>query len=422
MSERQAESPRMPSEQALERVYGPAADEARTRFEKLVARHEERFGPADLVFFSAPGRTEIIGNHTDHNGGKILAASITMDTIGVAAPNGTSVVTIASEGYSAFSIDEMLLDEVPRCAGTVSLVAGMLKALQELGFKIGGFDATVSSQVIPAAGVSSSASFEMLVCTIVNSLFNDGRIDAATYARVGQFAENVYWEKASGLMDQMACAVGGTILLDFSDGVACEQVDFSYDALGCDLVLVNTGGGHADLSAEYSSVPGEMRAVASCLGVEHLCETSEEELLVRLEEVRASVGCDRAIMRALHFFEECARVDEAMDALTRGDKKQMLSLIEASGSSSWRWLQNAYVTGDAAEQPVPLALALTEIFLKRVGGGACRLHGGGFAGVIMCAVPKEATGDYVGIMSRVFGTENVYLTNIRTAGAVRLST
>lgn len=422
MSGRRAESAGMPSEQALERVYGSAADEARSRFEKLAARHEERFGSADLAFFSAPGRTEIIGNHTDHNGGKILAASIAMDTIGVAAPNGTGVVTIASEGYPAFSIDEMLLDEAPRCAGTVSLVAGLLRALRELGFEIGGFDATVSSQVIPAAGVSSSASFEMLVCTIVNSLFNDGRIDAATYARAGQFAENVYWEKASGLMDQMACAVGGTILLDFSDGVACEQVDFSYDALGCDLVLVNTGGGHADLSAEYSSVPGEMRAVASCLGVGRLCDTSERELLARLEEVRASVGCDRAIMRALHFFEECARVDEAVDALAKGDKKRMLSLIEASGSSSWRWLQNASVTGDTAVQPIPLALALTEIFLKRAGGGACRLHGGGFAGVIMCAVPKEATGDYVGIMSRVFGTENVYLTDIRAAGAVRLST
>lgn len=411
-----------PTIQALAKVYGTDAEEAASRLKELAERHASRFGTSasSLSFFSAPGRTEIIGNHTDHNGGKVLAASITMDTVGAAAPNGTNIVSIASEGYPVISIDTTTLDDVPHCVGSISLVAGMLKAMCEYGYQIGGFDATVSSEVIPAAGVSSSASFEMLICAIVNSLFNNGVIDVADYARIGQYAENVYWEKASGLMDQMACAVGGTILLDFSDGVAYERVDFSYDQLGCDLVLVNTGKGHADLSAEYSSVPAEMRQVAQALGAEHLCQVDEERLLSKLGEVRASVGCDRALMRALHFFEECRRVDDAVAALAAGDKARMLSLIEESGSSSWRWLQNAYVTGDSSEQSIPLALALSEIYLKDVLGGACRLHGGGFAGVVMCAVPKESTAGYISLMSRTFGRENVYLTNIRAAGAVRL--
>ena len=405
----------------LQQVYGAATGEAVERLSALEARYHECFDTGAPAFFSAPGRTEIIGNHTDHNGGKILAASITMDTICAAAPSGNRMVTIVSEGYPEPTVINLdALDEVPHCAGTPSLVAGMLEAFRLRGYAVDGFSAVVSTQVISSAGVSSSASFEMLLCAVVNHLFNADTIDVATYALVGQHAENVWWEKASGLMDQMACAVGGTIVLDFSDGVRYERVDFSYDQLGCDLVIVNTGKGHADLSEEYSSVPGEMRAVAAALGVERLCDTSEQALLEHFDEVRATVGCDRALMRALHYFEECARVDDAVAALASGDKDRVLALIEASGSSSWRWLQNPYVTGDAAEQSIPLALALTELYLKRAGGGACRLHGGGFAGVIMCAVPKEATAGYIELMSEHFGASNVYLTNIRAAGAVCL--
>jgi galactokinase len=410
-----------PSTEVLNQVYGESAAAAKVRLEELGSRYEELFGAADLAYFTAPGRTEIIGNHTDHNGGKILAASITMDTICAAAPNGTSMVNIASEGYPMVSLDISKLGEVPHCQGTPSLLAGMIESTIERGYAVNGFNATVSSEVIPAAGVSSSASFEMLVCAIINGLFNDNAIDVATFALIGQYAENVWWEKASGLLDQMACAVGGTILLDFSHGVNFERVDFAYDELGCELVLVNTGKGHADLSAEYSAVPDEMHAVAKALGVSNLCESSEQELLEKLDEVRASVGSDRAIMRALHFFEECARVDEAAKALAAGDRARMLTLIDESGSSSWRWLQNAYVADVASEQPIPLALALTELYLKKIGGGACRLHGGGFAGVIMCAVPKESAASYVELMSRTFGESNVYLTNIRATGACQLA-
>ena len=407
----------------LQLVYGDDAERAAERLEVLRARYREVFGEAEPEpeYFSAPGRTEIIGNHTDHNGGKILAASITMDTVAAAAPNGTSTVTIVSEGYpDPIVVDVEELESVPHCQGSVSLVAGMLAAAKNRGFKVSGFNATVSTEVIPAAGVSSSASFEMLVCVIVDHLFNGDTMTYEDYARIGQFSENTYWEKASGLMDQMACAVGGTIYLDFSDGVAYEKVDFSYDALGLDLVIVNTGKGHADLSEEYSSVPGEMRMVGRALGVRNLCKAGEDELLEKLPEIRAQLGNDRAVLRALHYYEECGRVESAVDALKAGDKERVLAAIEESGHSSWEWLQNAYVSGDTAEQPIPVALALTQIYLRHVGGGVCRLHGGGFAGVIMCACPKEHTAGYVDFMAPYFGRENIYVTGIRQIGATCL--
>lgn len=412
----------VPTIDQLKQVYGVAAEKTAERLKVLENRYIDRFGQSDLEFFSAPGRTEIIGNHTDHNGGKILAASITMDTIAAAAPNSTNTIEIVSEGYSqpiVFDVDAV--ETIPPCQGSLSLVAGMVRALRDRKYRVAGFNATVSSEVIPSAGVSSSASFEMLIIQVIDHLFNHDSIERADYAYIGQYAENVYWKKASGLMDQMACAVGGTIVLDFSDGVKYEKVDFSFDSLGCDLVIVNTGKGHADLSEEYSSVPQEMHAIANVFGVEQLSQISEDDLLRRLPEVRECVGSDRAVLRALHFFEECGRVDKAVQALHEGNRSEVLNLIEASGNSSWKWLQNAYVSSDPAEQSIPLALALTEIYLRRLGRGVCRLHGGGFAGVIMCVVPSEHTQDYVEYMAPYVGIENIYRTNIRQVGAACLN-
>ena len=410
----------IPSEDSLRRVYGDDAGRAAERLSALAARYEEAFGAGDPEFFTASGRTEIIGNHTDHNGGKILAASITMDSVAAAERTNDGIVTIWSEGYpEAIVVDTAAISAIPHGGGSTTLVAGMLEAAANRGFAIGGFNAVASSEVIPSAGVSSSASFEMLVCEIVNHLYNNDAIERADYARIGQYAENVWWGKASGLMDQMACAVGGTILLDFSDGVRYEKVDFGFDELGYDLVIVNTGKGHADLSAEYSSVPDDMHSVAAALGVKNLCETSEDAVLARLSELRASCG-DRAVLRALHYFEECARVEEAETAINAGEKNRVLDLITASGRSSWEWLQNAVVPGMPREQPIPMALALTELYLRRIGAGACRLHGGGFAGVIMCVLPKDETAGYVDYMAGYFGRENVYLTNIRQTGAACL--
>ena len=410
----------IPNGETLTRVYGEDAGRAAERLSALAARYDEAFGAGDPEFFTASGRTEIIGNHTDHNGGKILAASITMDSIGAAARTDDGIVTIWSEGYpEAIVVDTGAIDQIAHGGGSTTLVAGMLEATVKRGFKIGGFNMVASSEVIPSAGVSSSASFEMLVCEIVNHLYNDDAIERADYARIGQYAENVWWGKASGLMDQMACAVGGTILLDFSDGVKYERVDFGFDELGCDLVIVNTGKGHADLSAEYSSVPNEMHDVAAALGVKNLCETSEDAVLANLAELRETGG-DRAVLRALHFFEECARVESAEEAIVAGEKGRVLDLITESGRSSWEWLQNAVVPGMPEEEPIPMALALTQLYLRRIGAGVCRLHGGGFAGVIMCALPKEQTAGYVDYMAGYFGRENVYLTNIRQTGAACL--
>lgn len=287
----------IPSQDVLSKVYGDDAPRAAERLSALAARYDEAFGAGDPEFFTASGRTEIIGNHTDHNGGKILCASITMDSVAAAQRTDDGVVTIWSEGYpEAIVVDTNNIDKIAHGGGSTTLVAGMLEAAVKRGFKVGGFNAVASSEVIPSAGVSSSASFEMLVCEIVNHLYNDDAIERADYARIGQYAENVWWDKASGLMDQMACAVGGTILLDFSDGVKYEKVDFGFDELGHDLVIVNTGKGHADLSAEYSSVPNEMHDVAAALGVKNLCDSSEEAVLADLAALREKCG-DRAVLR-----------------------------------------------------------------------------------------------------------------------------
>jgi galactokinase len=221
-------------------------------------------------------------------------------------------------------------------------------------------------------------------------------------------------------MDQMACAVGGTILLDFANGVQFRKVDFSFDRLGCDLIIINTGKGHADLSAEYSSIPNEMREVAAELGGRNLCETKEQQLIDRLPAIREKVADDRAILRALHYYEECARVDEAEKALAEGRSEKLLDIIRDSGNSSWKWLQNCYVISDPKEQSIPLTLALAEIYMKKIGAGVCRIHGGGFAGVVMCVLPKKETAGFVNYMTPFMGEKNIYVMGIRQAGAVHV--
>ncbi len=406
---------RLPEAATLEKIYGES-QESRKRYESLAKNYKENFQSDEMEFFTAPGRTEIVGNHTDHNGGKILAGSISMDTIGAAYPNGTDTIKIISEGYrKAIVVDLSALESVPKNLGSVSLVAGMMVAAKKNGFKVGGFNAYVSTQVISAAGVSSSASFEMLVCAITNYFFNEGKMRCIDYARIGQYAENNYWDKASGLMDQMACAVGGAIMLDFSkdDDHLCRQVEFSFSQIGYDLVIVNTGKGHADLSEEYSSVPNEMKEAAKACGAKLLCETDMETLLKNISKI----DNDRAILRAMHFFEENARVDKAYEAARTGDAPALLQTISESGQSSWEWLQNCYTVQNPKEQKITLTLALTKLFLNRIGKGVCRVHGGGFAGVIMCVVPQDETADYVDYISGFVGRENVYPMNVRTFGA-----
>ena len=408
----------IPSSERLEKVYGESVQSAE-RFMALAENFKKKYGHDSAEFFSSPGRTEIIGNHTDHNGGKVIAGSIDLDTIGAAYPNDSDIIHITSEGYSKeIVVDLTKLDSVPKTVTTDALLAGMMEGAKKFGFKVGGFDAYVSTNVIAAAGVSSSASFEMLVCTIVNQFFNDGAMSCADYAKIGQYSENVFWNKASGMMDQMACAVGGPVLFDFSNGSQPEYkpLDFSFQSEGYRLVIVNTGKGHADLSEEYSGIPNEMKEAAKVLGVKQLCETTLDNLLAHVNEIPN----DRAVLRAIHFFEENRRVDEMTEAIAQEDTDKILKLVSESGTSSWELLQNCYSLQNCKEQKITLTLALTDLFLKGIGDGVCRVHGGGFAGVIMCLVPLAEAENYVKYIAKYVGDSNVYPMNIRAVGAVKI--
>jgi len=408
----------IPSIERLEKVYGESVKSGE-RLSALAENFQKKYGHDEAEFFSAPGRTEIIGNHTDHNGGKVIAGSIDLDTIGAAYPNNSSVIHITSEGYDKeVVVDIDRLDNVVKGGGTVALLAGMIEGAQKFGFQVRGFDAYVSTNVIAAAGVSSSASFEMLVCTIVNHFFNDGAMSCADYAKIGKYSENVYWNKASGMMDQMACAVGGPVLFDFANGSQPEYrpLTFSFEKKGYRLVIVNTGKGHADLSEEYSGIPNEMKEAAKDLRAELLCETNLEKLLAHANEIEN----DRVLLRAIHFFEENRRVDEMAEAIEKDDINKVLKLVKESGTSSWELLQNCYSLQNCKEQKITRTLALTELFLQGIGDGVCRVHGGGFAGVIMCLVPLAEADNYVKYIANYVGESNVYPMNIRAVGAVRI--
>ena len=410
---------RLPSQTQLQRIYGECT-QSKERYGHLADCFLRTYHGENAEFFTAPGRTEIIGNHTDHNGGMVIAGSIDMDTIGAALPNDTRVVRITSEGYeNEIVIDLEKSDHVDKLSGTEALVAGMMEGAVKYGFQVSGFDAYIATNVIPAAGVSSSASFEMLICSIINHFFNNGAMTYTDYGKIGRYAENIYWKKSSGLLDQMACAVGGAVLFDFSDSNQPQyrKMNFSFDNFGYQLVIVNTGKSHADLSHEYSEIPIEMREAAAALNVKLLHETTKEALM----EHCMDIPNDRSILRALHFFEENERVKRAVTAIETGNSKELLSLIEKSGASSWQWLQNCYSLQNCREQKVPLMLALSKLFLEKIGDGACRIHGGGFAGVIMCLIPREKTAEYVHYISKYVGQENVYPMNIRKTGAVHIS-
>ena len=409
----------------LGELYGKAAvAENQKRYEDLVGKFVKEFGEKDLYLFSSPGRTEISGNHTDHNHGKVLAGSINLDCVGVAAVNDTNFVNIVSETFNqSFTIDLNHLEPSDRMAGTVDLVKGLLKGFEKSGYEVGGFDAYVTSNVISAAGVSSSASFEMLLCSMLNTFFNAGKMDTVAYAHIGKYSENHYWNKASGLLDQMACAVGGLITIDFLEPQApvVEKIDFDFASQNHSLIIVNTGKGHADLSADYSSVPNEMKKVAQFFGKEVCAEIKEQDVIDHLAELRAYAG-DRSVLRALHFFEENKRVEAEVKALKEGRFSDFLNNITASGNSSWKWLQNCFTNSAYQEQGITVALALTELFIAGKQRGACRVHGGGFAGVIMAMLPNDLVEEYVAYIEKALGEGNAYRMSIRPYGAICFDT
>ena len=393
----------------LGELYGKAAvAENQKRYEDLVGKFVKEFGEKDLYLFSSPGRTEISGNHTDHNHGKVLAGSINLDCVGVAAVNDTNFVNIVSETFNqSFTIDLNHLEPSDR------------KGFEESGYEVGGFDAYVTSNVISAAGVSSSASFEMLLCSMLNTFFNAGKMDTVAYAHIGKYSENHYWNKASGLLDQMACAVGGLITIDFLEPQApvVEKIDFDFTSQNHSLIIVNTGKGHADLSADYSSVPNEMKKVAQFFGKEVCAEIKEQDVIDHLAELRAYAG-DRSVLRALHFFEENKRVEAEVKALKENRFGDFLDGITSSGNSSWKWLQNCYTNSNVQEQGISIALALTEMFIAEKKRGACRIHGGGFAGVIMAMLPNDLVDEYVAYIEKAMGEGSAYRMSIRPYGAI----
>ena len=404
----------------MHELYGNGAAENKARYEAVLKGFKEAFGDSEeVLLFSSPGRTEISGNHTDHNHGKVLAGSINLDCVGAAAKNYSNQVHIISETYDQdITIDLNDLEPSIKKAGTVDLIKGLLKGFETSGYSVGGFNAYITSNVISAAGVSSSASFEMLVCSMLNTFFNESHMDNVAYAHIGKYAENVYWDKASGLLDQMACAVGGLITIDFVEPMTpvVKKIDFDFQAQNHSLIIVQTGKGHADLSAEYSSIPNEMKRVAAVFGKEVCAEITEQEVIENAAKVRKEAG-DRAFLRALHFFEENKRVEKQVQALKENRFDEFLSLITESGNSSWKWLQNCYVPG-SEEQGITSALALTELFIKEKGCGACRVHGGGFAGVIMAMLPNSVTDEYIAYIEKAMGEGSAYRMSIRPYGAV----
>lgn len=410
------------AERLFSGLYGKEAVAGnRKRYGELLEKYGEAFGDGgDVRLFSAPGRTEISGNHTDHNHGKVLAGSINLDCVGAAAKNKSSHVHIISQTYDQdFTIDLNHLEPSDKKAGTVDLVKGLLKGCLESGYSVGGFDAYVTSNVISAAGVSSSASFEMLLCSMVNTFFNEGRMDQVAYAHIGKYAENHYWDKASGLLDQMACAVGGLITIDFLDPSepVVEKIDFDFGSRGHSLIIVQTGKSHADLSEDYSLVPLEMKKVARYFDREVLAQVTEKEVIDNLPKVREFAG-DRSVLRALHFFEENKRVEAEVAALKEGRFEDFLFNITASGNSSWKWLQNCFTNAGFQEQGITVTLALTELFIAEKQRGACRVHGGGFAGVIMAILPNELVDEYIAYIEICTGEGSAFPMSIRPHGAI----
>ena len=349
-----------------------------------------------------------------------MAGSINLDCVGVAARNMSNKVRIVSVTFDQkFTIDLNSLEPSPKKSGTVDLMKGLLKGFVKSGYEIGGFDAYITSNVISSAGVSSSAAFEMLICSMINTLFNDGRMSTVAYAHIGKYAENYYWDKASGLLDQMACAVGGLITIDFIEPAEpkVEKIDFDFGSQNHSLIIVQTGRGHADLSADYSSVPNEMKKVAEYFGREVCSQITEKDVIDNLPEIRKFAG-DRSVLRALHFFEENKRVEAEVKALKENRFQDFLKNITASGNSSWKWLQNCYTTSSCQEQGITVTLALTELFIEEKGRGACRVHGGGFAGVIMAMLPNDLVDEYIKYIEKAAGEGSAYRMSIRPYGAV----
>ncbi len=409
---------------ALTDLYGNhpgTLQDQKNRYVELVKQFQEVF-PNDtgVDLFSSPGRTEVGGNHTDHNAGRVLAAAVNLDILAVVSPTDDRNIVIDSWGYRKIEVDSRNLEKLEEEVATpAALVRGICARMQQHGYRTGGFHACFTSRVPNGSGLSSSAAFEVMVVTILNHLYNGGNISPIETAMIGQYAENVYFGKPCGLMDQTTSAVGGFVTIDFKDfqKPIVHKVDYEFANNGYSLAIIGTGGSHADLTFEYAAIESEMKSVARFLGGQVLREFSAGEVLEQIPAMRGKVS-DRAILRALHFFSDDARVARQVQALEDNRFGDFLQLVVESGYSSWMLNQNVFSTRNVSEQGVSLALAVAESMLKD--RGAWRVHGGGFAGTIQAFVPDDVVDDFFAQMGAIFGAENCHQISIRAKGAIKL--
>lgn len=407
----------------FERVYvnAEAVSEQHDRYCRLANDFDEVFSASrDVRMFSAPGRTEVGGNHTDHNHGRVLAAGINLDAIAVASKNDDGIVRVKSRGYAMDVVDLAdLTVQTEELGRSPALVRGVCKGFEKLGYNIGGFDAVTESKVLSGSGLSSSAAYEVLVGTMLNYLYNDGKVDAVTIAKIAQYAENEFFGKPCGLMDQTACSVGSFVTIDFKNPAepVIEEVKFDFASCGHSLCIVDTKGSHSNLTDEYAAIRTEMESVAKQFGKSVLREVDEQEFMDNIPALREAVG-DRAVLRAIHFYADNARVLKEVAALKDNDFDTFKKYILESGASSYMYNQNVFAVKQPDIQPVSVALALSESVLK--GKGAWRVHGGGFAGTIQAFVPNELLDTYKTTMEKVFGEDSCYVLSIRPVGGTEI--
>ncbi len=392
------------------------------RYLSVINGYKEIFGePSELALFSAPGRTEIGGNHTDHQHGCVLAGSVNLDVIAAVSFNDDNVVRIKSKGYN---MDEISLDDLEihpeQFDKAISLIRGVLRAFRDRGYELKGFNAYTESNVMKGSGLSSSAAFEVLVGTIVSNLFADNEVDAVEIAKIGQYAENVFYNKPSGLMDQMASSVGAVVAIDFksTEKPAVRKVDFDLSKYGHTLCIIDSGADHADLTDEYAAVPTEMKMVAAYFGKEYLRDVDYNEFLGQMKNIRKKLKNDRAVLRAFHYFHDTQMAVREAEALEAGDFDEFCRLSRQSGLSSYMYLQNVYASSLPAQQAVAVTIALCgEILGDR---GAYRVHGGGFAGTVQAFVPDEMVAEFKTRIEAVLGDNMCHVLQIRPVGGYRL--
>ena len=413
------------SDEMFSKLYGSkpgVLDRQKARYLNAIRNFKELYpGKNNIELFSTPGRTEVGGNHTDHNAGRVLAASVDLDVIAIVAFCGEEAIRIKSEGYpqDIVELNDLTPKESEKYTSS-ALIRGVCARLKELGYSIGGFDAYTTSNVLKGSGLSSSAAFEVLVVTILNYLYNNGAIDDVLNAQIAQYSENNFFGKPCGLMDMTTCAVGGFVTIDFKDfeNPVVKKVNFDFAASGFSMVIVDTGGNHADLNEDYTALEHEMKEVARAFGGKVLREFTKHKVLENVPYLRSKVN-DRAILRALHFYDDDRRVVEQVTALENNRFDEFMGLIIDSGYSSWMLCQNCYSHRNIEEQGVSIALAITENLLK--GKGAWRVHGGGFAGTIQVFVPDDLVKSYLERMKEVFGEKACYELMIRPVGTTRLT-